>query len=47
MDIFPVTADASVMYYDDISLIEIPEPATMSLLALGGLAMLRRRRRRA
>ena len=33
--------------YDDVSVLvtEIPEPATMSLLALGGLASLRRRRR--
>jgi hypothetical protein len=47
MDIYPISGDASVMYYDDISLVqtEIPEPATMSLLALGGLAVLRRRRR--
>jgi hypothetical protein len=28
-------------------LVEIPEPATMSLLAIGGLALLRRKRRRA
>ena len=27
-----------------IQIIQIPEPATMTLLALGGLAMLRRRR---
>ncbi len=27
-------------------LAQIPEPATMSLLALGGVALLRRRRRR-
>jgi hypothetical protein len=45
MDIFPMSDDASVMYYDDISLVQIPEPATMSLLALGGLALLRRRRK--
>ena len=43
MDIYPATADASVMYYDDISL--IPEPATMALLGIGGLMMLRRRRK--
>jgi hypothetical protein len=45
MDIFPISDDASVMYYDDISLVQVPEPATMSLLALGGLALLRRRRK--
>ena len=43
LDIYPSTADASVMYYDDISL--VPEPATMSLLALGGIALIRRRKR--
>ncbi|MBT3200556.1 MAG: PEP-CTERM sorting domain-containing protein [Phycisphaerales bacterium] len=32
---------------DDLALSVVPEPATMSLLALGGLAVLRRRRRRA
>ncbi|HDZ21743.1 hypothetical protein LCGC14_0285040 [marine sediment metagenome] len=30
---------------NDVSLSTVPEPATMSLLALGGLAVLRRRRR--
>jgi hypothetical protein len=44
LDIFPISANASVMYYDDISLTEVPEPATMSLLALGGLTLVRRRK---
>jgi len=30
---------------DNVSIVGIPEPATLSLLALGGLAMIRRRRR--
>ncbi len=32
-------------YADNVSLIVTPEPATLGLLALGGLALLRRRRR--
>jgi len=32
-------------WFDNISVSRVPEPATLSLLALGGLAMLRRRRR--
>ncbi len=34
----------SVGLDDDVTITVVPEPATMSLLALGGLAMLRRRR---
>jgi len=45
LDIFPISADASVMYYDDVSL--TPEPATMALLGMGGVMMFRRRRRKA
>jgi hypothetical protein len=33
------------MGLDNVSLTAVPEPMTLSLLALGGLAMLRRRRR--
>ena len=40
MDLWPDTT--SPVYYDNISL--TPEPATLSLLALGGLALLRRRK---
>ena len=42
-------AKGSGVEYDSLSLgdgIPIPEPATMSLLALGGLAMIRRKRRK-
>jgi len=34
--------NASSVYYDDITV--VPEPATLSLLCLGGLALIRRRR---
>ena len=34
---------ASSVYYDDITV--VPEPATLSLLCLGGLALIRRRKR--
>ena len=30
---------------DDVSISVVPEPATMSLLALGGMAMLRRKKK--
>ena len=37
---------ASANFYDDMNITVVPEPATLSLLALGGLAMMRRRRAR-
>lgn len=43
LDIFPI-GDASVMYYDDISLTQIPEPGVALLLLAGGLGLFRRRR---
>ncbi len=33
------------LYLDDLTIETVPEPATMSLLALGGIAMLRRRKK--
>ena len=35
------------VYITDLSMTEVPEPATMSLLVLGGLGVMARRRRRA
>ncbi|MBT3198739.1 MAG: PEP-CTERM sorting domain-containing protein [Phycisphaerales bacterium] len=40
-----MTADGKQMLTNSINYLVVPEPATMSLLALGGLAILRRRRR--
>ena len=37
--------DREHLYIDSITVTGIPEPAALTLLALGGLAMLRRRRR--
>ncbi len=39
-----ITKDAAIL--DDLRFSELPEPATMGLLALGGLALLRRRAKR-
>ena len=37
--------DAPFSIYDNASIVLVPEPATLSLLALGGLALLSRRRK--
>ena len=47
MDIYPISGDASVMYYDDISLAQVPEPSSLVMLlglGLGALVCIRRRR---
>ncbi|MBT3200403.1 MAG: PEP-CTERM sorting domain-containing protein [Phycisphaerales bacterium] len=44
MDIFFKKVNNNIMI-PGFQVVEVPEPATMGLLALGGLAMLRRRRR--
>jgi hypothetical protein len=41
------TSETIAANIDDVSLTVTPEPMTMSVLAVGGLALLRRRRRKA
>ncbi len=36
--------DGTGPLYDNVSIVVIPEPATMTLIGLGGLALIRRRR---
>jgi len=42
---FPAAGAQYITFYDGMEITVVPEPVTLSLLALGGLAMLRRRRR--
>ncbi len=44
-DVNATVADASGAEYEMVGTFVVPEPATMSLLGLGGLAVLRRRRK--
>ena len=48
MDIYPISADASVIYYDDIKLVQtqVPEPTSLALFLGGLLGLLGRRRRK-
>ena len=39
------TSASNFTFFSGIQIAEVPEPATMSLLALGGIAMLKRRKR--
>jgi hypothetical protein len=46
MNLYPVNSTVGgVTYIDDLSLSPTPEPATMGLLVIGGLALLRRRKK--
>ena len=45
LDLNFIDNDSQVLI-DNVSINPVPEPATLSLLALGALALLRRRRRR-
>ena len=40
----PGWSDIATLYYDNLKLVVIPEPATMALLGLGALALIRRKR---
>ena len=42
MDLYANGADP--VYYDNLNVASVPEPATLTALALGGLSFLRRRR---
>ena len=42
VDLYANNADP--VYYDNLSVTQVPEPATLTILALGGLGVLRRRR---
>ncbi len=46
MDIYPISGDASVIYYDDVGLSAVPEPSSIVLLLIGGLFCLLGLRRR-